>query len=68
MIYSAYPDTAVFKVNGHTVSSTIKWRHGEGFLTLTGEKISEVMRRVDSAAFFLRGARVEDPCSFAEAL
>jgi len=68
MVYTAFPDTAVFKVNGHTVSSTIKWRQGEAFLAITGEKVSEVMRRVDSAAFFLRGEPIEDPCSFEVAL
>lgn len=61
MLYSSQPDTAVFVVNGHYhVAANLSWdEHGNGQLALTGEKLSDVMKRVDSAHFFRDGDKVK---------
>lgn len=58
MVYTSFPDSAVFCVNGRTVASPIEWEDGEGVLPITGEKLQDVVKRVDSATFFLNGERV----------
>ncbi len=61
MYHDMLPDTGVFVVHGRTVASNIKWGpSGEAVLALTGEKLREVLRRVDSVSFFRDGKPVEE--------
>lgn len=59
MHFHAQPDTAVFVVGDHTLSTTLKWSGGEATIDLTGERVSEVLRRADRASFFANGESVD---------
>ena len=60
------PDTAVFVFGGRVVSSEIKWEGQTGILSITGENLRDVMRRVDLATFYRDGK--ETDCSFVRSL
>ncbi|USV40957.1 hypothetical protein [Xanthomonas phage BUDD] len=66
MHYHPQPDTAVFVVGAHTLSTTLRWLGKEATVDITGEKLQDVMRRVDRATFYNNGE--ETDCSFYAAL
>lgn len=59
MLFTSLPDSAVFEVHGHTLATALKTDcRGNVILPFTGERISDVMKRVDSATFFRDGEKV----------
>lgn len=60
MIFTSLPDSAIFDVNGHHISSELKVdAYGCIVLPLTGEKLSEIMKRVDDVTFYRDGKPLE---------
>jgi hypothetical protein len=59
MVYTSTPDSAVFKVSGHTISTPIEvGPHGDLIVSITGETLRKIMHRVDSASFFRDGEKM----------